>query len=246
MSVLAAVILCDRKASSQLVALPNILAAPEIGEIHVNIETRDTSLFRDLEEALVAGGKPFTIETWHRDGWIGSRPVFDQDQKRLMYIVTARNMVIDYALSNHFDHLLFVDADVQIEPDGLKYLIALEQPLCGGLVPGRGGHTNIHYVLPSDYGMFYDGPTIKCGCGSCGYMLIHRSIFSRLRFRWGLDQQEDGNWLSEDPAYCQDARYLGLSDAFHIDTRATAKHWDDPEHPLTSDQECIENVPGKQ
>lgn len=240
MSVLAAIILCDRKASSQLVAVPSVIRMQGIDEVYVNVETEDacrpwpTERWQALDDYLNKAALSSTVETWCRSGWFGSRPRFDQDQRRLIYIVAARNMAIDYAVDQGYDWLLFVDADVVPRPDGLEHLLSLEKVLCGGYVPGRGAHSHLHYVFASPDQPIEDfGDVIRCGHGTCGYMLIHHTIFERLRFRYGPHPTHPEIWLSEDPAYCADAIHLGLTDAFYVHKRATALHWDDPDHPLT-------------
>jgi hypothetical protein len=45
----------------------------------------------------------------------------------------------------------------------------------------------------------------------------------------------EGTMLSEDPAYCRDARVF-LGKDFFIDSRVVCEHWDDPDHPMTEDQ----------
>jgi len=239
--IVGATILCDRKASSQTVGLRALAAMDGIAELYVNVETNHTESWLDMRMLLAQQQKPWTIEGWYREGWKDSKPEFDQDQKRLPYIVAARNMCIDYALSIGAEWLLFVDADVMPQPDGIRHLLEIDQPLVGGLVPGRGIHGFLHYVFPGEVGITESEKYIRCGHGTCGYMLIHRMVFSRLRFRWGYSNIRGDVWRPEDPAYCEDARKLGLADAFYISKRATATHWDDPKNPLTNEGVCTEN-----
>lgn len=229
--VVAAVLLCDRKADSQLAAVPAVLAMEGVARLYVSVETDGRGNFRALEQFLRGRATPSLIERWHRSGWAGAFPEADRDQRRLLGIVTGRNMAIDYALCHGADWLLFVDADVRPRPDGLAHLLALGRPLCGGLVPGRGEHAALHYVFPSRMAdpdtvqeVEDDGDVIRCGFGTCGYMLIHWSVFSRLRFRFNPLGRGGCPAMSEDPAYCLDAVRLGLADAFYITRRATATH----------------------
>jgi hypothetical protein len=245
-NMIAATLLCDRKAHDQLTAIPAILAMTGVGRLYVNIETgsgetkRAGADFSPLESYLQGRSTPSLVERWHRSGWEGAFPEGDRDQRRLLGIVTARNMAVDYALCQGADWLLFVDADVVPEPDGLRRLRALGKPLCGGYVPGRGEHAALHYVFPSRMG---DPDTaqeveelageegdrgreevIRCGFGTCGYMLIHASVFSRLRFRFNPLDRPGSPAVAEDPAFCLDAVRLGLTDAFYIAKGVRAEH----------------------
>lgn len=216
MSVLAATLLCDRKMEQQYIGPPAHAAVRGVDHYYLNIETARPDSWGPVHWSL-----PTTLETWSRSGWSGTQPQFDQDQRRLLYIVTARNMAVDFAQIGGYEWLLFLDADVLPQPDGLERLLATHKKLCGGLVPGRGVHSGSRYVY-NEEGMS-DG-LIKCSHGTCGYMLIHRSIFEVLRFRFGPHQQQRQVMLSEDPAYCADARTLGLVDGFYIDPQTTAEH----------------------
>ncbi len=242
MSVVAATILCDRKASSQLIAPPAVLQMAGVDRYYINVETALTGEERDRQWApllaLLASRRnrqpTVHLEWWYRSGWGGAQPTYDQDQRRLKYIITARNMAIDFALAMRADWLLYIDADVIPKPDGLQYLMALGKPLCGGLVPGRGAHSHVKYIF---HHHATQGDVITCGYGTCGYMLISKDIFGVLRFRMGPHMQHRDVFLSEDPAYCADAiQTLKLADDFYISTLATAEHWDDPDRPMTTEQ----------
>ncbi|MBV9852072.1 MAG: glycosyltransferase [Armatimonadetes bacterium] len=231
MTVIAATLLCDRKAADQLTAVPAVLAMEGVIRLYVSVQTDGAADFAPLEAFLAAHPTPSLVEPWHRGGWEGAFPEDDRDQRRLLGIVTARNMALDYALGQGADWLLFVDADVVPAPDGLRRLLALGRPLCGGLVPGRGEHAPIHYVFPGhmadpdwDLPVTEENGVIRCAFGTCGYMLIHWSVFSRLRFRFNPLARPGSPAMAEDPAYCLDAVRLGLADAFYIDRRATARH----------------------
>ena len=244
--IVAATLLCDRKAPSQLVAVPAVLNMTGVDRYYINIESNlppeeRAQLWKPLLDLVKEreGQKPTVhIEWWHRSAWGGAVPTYDQDQRRLMFIVTGRNMSIDFAQAMRADWLLYIDADVKPEPDGLGHLLALNKPLCGGLVPGRGVHSHVKYVFHKheDTADF-----IKCGYGTCGYMLIHKDIFGVLRFRYGPHMQVRSVILSEDPAYCSDAiQILKLTDDFYIAKKAVAEHRDDPEKPLTAQEACKE------
>ena len=246
-TVIAATLLCDRKAlhPEALAALARVRG---LCRLYVNVQARDEALSESARRLLGGCGLPVLVETWHRSGWEGAFPEADRDQRRLLGIVTARNMAVDYALCQGSDWLLFVDGDVLPEPDGLERLLALNRPLCGGLVPGRGDHAALRYVFPGHMadpawdlpiseessvteGGAGRGGVVRCGFGTCGYMLVHTRVFSQLRFRFNPLSKPGIPAMAEDPAFCLDAVRLGLTDAFYIDKRATARHEDHGDGP---------------
>lgn len=229
-TVIAATLLCDRK-DLHPEALGSLARVRGLCRLYVNVQEQDERISSTARALLAACGLPVHVETWHRSGWPGSFPEADRDQRRLLGIVTARNMAVDYALCQGSEWLLFVDADVLPEPDGLERLLALGKPLCGGLVPGRGADAALRYVFPGqmadpawDLPVTEEGGVLRCGFGTCGYMLIHTRVFSQLRFRFNPLSRPGIPAMAEDPAFCLDAVRLGLTDAFYIDKRATAEH----------------------
>jgi hypothetical protein len=161
-------------------------------------------------------------------------PAYDQDQARLEPICIARNMARAYAIATGATHLLFVDADVVVHPDGLERLLALDVPLCGGYVPGRGAHNHTYYVFGERARI---DNLIYCKHGTLGYCLIRRDLFEVLPFRHGphpLPAYRHVH-LSEDPAFAADAEiYYGAE--WVIDMNCTAEHIDNPAEPLTLDR----------
>ena len=238
--VVVATLLCDRKVRSQMVAIPSMLNIAGADRLYINIESNFRNrefdaAYRPLRELLAGGvGLPVDVDVWSwRSTW-RRRPSYDQDQRRLDGIVTARNMARAYMLRMDATHLLFVDADVVVQPDGLQKLLALDHPLCGGLVPGRGADNDLHYVFGDQRPVPEHPDVIECTHGTCGYMLIRRDVLSTLSFRFGASREAPGMALSEDPAFCSDAFLNGFG-RYWIHRSVTAEHWDDPEAPLVAD-----------
>lgn len=238
-NLVACIILADRKAYSQLSAIPALLSSPFVERVYVNIETNNPDLYPALYALAERSGKPIDIDTWWwRSTWRPT-PKYDQDQKRLIGIVTARNMCIDYALYHNAQRLLFVDSDVIIEPQGLQFLLEMDKNLSGGYVPGRGAHGSVCYVFGQRRGIHQHGDIIECDHGTCGYMLISQKVFSALRFRYGDDPEGLTGFLSEDPAYCIDW-YKISGERFYIHTKARAAHIDSPSSPLSNESVSID------
>jgi hypothetical protein len=222
--ILAATLLCDREACNQLVAVPTMAAIDGDVQLYVNIETLDPSGWRTTYAPLLAFLRdcpvPNFLDVWSPLQTWREHPTSDEGGNRLAPIVMGRNMAIDCALTKGASHLLFVDADVVVKPDGLGRLLAHKLPLCGGYVPGRGNHPHIFYCSAEHTDL---GSHILADYGTCGYMLIERRVFSLLRFRWGGLRRDPDYWQSEDPAYCRDARDMGFGH-FLIDKTVTAEH----------------------
>jgi len=246
--IVVATLLCDRKRSSQLIGIP--AAAKLEGDIrlYANIETNFGStfdqeyhpVFNFLDSCRIP--YDYDVWTWKTSSW-KEKPTYDQDQRRLDYIITARNMARSYALSVNASHLLFIDADVRPRPNGLKRLLDLDVPLCGGLVPGRGDHSGAHYVFGPKTPVKGKPGVFTCTHGTCGYMLIRRDLLQTLSFRHGRSRINPNIKLSEDPAFCIDADINGFG-KFYIDSNAIAEHWDDPMNPLrANDVARDEDIP---
>lgn len=234
--IVAAVLTCPFKAYESHGGAPAVDKMRGVDRIYMNVEQdpSESGIFYDADHITGAEfSKPVDYDFWTVKGnWRQPRKG-DQDQGyRLGRICTARNMTLDYALSQGASHVLFVDSDVEPQPDGLERLLALDKPLCGGLVPGRGAHSGFVYVFGIEK---TEGDVVECHHGTMGYALIRREVFEVLRFRWGPAQKERATWLSEDPAYANDAYLMGYG-RWWIDMRAAAKHHDNPAHPLVAQE----------
>lgn len=239
--MIVAAIICT---PAKMYALDDVVDAiqqmPQVDKVYINIEgdwltDAQQVSFEEMFGADWGWTKPIDWDRWTvLDTTWKPAVTGQQDMTRIPGIVTARNMCIDYAMSMEAEHLLFIDADVIPEPQGLAHLLALKAPLCGGWVPGRGIHKHVHYIFGTQKRVTDD--IVDCAHGTCGYMLIHKSVYGLQRFRWGPHPKAKpaDPPLTEDPAYCID--YTARTGRkFRIDTRAVAKHIDDPTNPLTSE-----------
>lgn len=226
MNLVVATLLCERKPWDYWAIAENRRSLFQVDRFYFNFEQGALVV---PNNKVISGdiGKSVHADVWAVVSDWREPITYDQDQKRLLGIVTARNMAIDYALSTGATHLLFIDSDVFPDPIGLGHLLdtqfRLNVDLCGGLVPGRGSHSHVNYVFGGKRGIVDKGWMYECDHGTCGYMLITRKAFGQLRFRWGDDWEIPGQFLSEDPAYCDDW-YRISGQRFIIDKRATAIH----------------------
>lgn len=226
--ILVATLLCDRKAYSQLYAVPNNLklSYPD-KRIYVNIQTSDKKLFEPLFHVLE--GADAVIDVWNIDSGWWAPPCYDQDQARLFPITLAREMARYAALSLGAEWLLYVDADVIIPENSIEALLSRGKKIIGGVVPGRGVHSRVRYIFRPK---LRRGDLWECDYGTAGFLMLHRDVFSRVPWRYGRSM--DGVMCSEDPLYGETCRELGFG-RWNIDLTVVAKHLDDPDHPLTYD-----------
>ena len=217
MTVAVASLGCDRKAAGGFPAWPRLFELVGDYSIYLNYEMTSTreddsnpvdptfEVYRDM--CALAGDREFAFDEWYwgeQGAYWRARPKFDQDQARLVPIVTARNMCIDYALRTGASHLLFIDADVIPPVDVIPKLMSLGHTLVGGIVPGRGCHKDLKYIFGEER-EFSTGSAqvLEVSHGTCGCMMIERRVFDRIRFRYSID-----HGLSEDPAYAADVLAL--------------------------------------
>jgi hypothetical protein len=159
------------------------------------------------------------IQEWMWEGAGKKERKFDQDQQaRLTPICIARNMCLDFAQQGNYDWILFVDSDVML-PSNMMDLFNSPYKVKGGLIKGRGAHKNAQYKF---YPQREIGEYTECHYGSCGSLAIHKDIFWRVRFRWGLPI--NGNIVcSEDPIFASDVRHL-FNEFWYINNNIVHKH----------------------
>lgn len=235
--ILVSTLLCDRKSHFQQAAFDTHKQLAYQDKIsYFNIETSNPDLnFSWLLQALADSSLKYHVDIWQMVSTWCPKPQFDQDQARLVPIITARNMSIAAATCLAASHIFQVDADVIVPQDSIERLLALNHPICGGMVPGRGDHKHVFYQSGDTPTCVSDG-VIDVAHGTCGFMLISRDIFTRLRFRTGPSNLSPGVWLSEDPAFTEDANFLLKMGKMRLDQSLEAKHLDDPTMPFKSSQ----------
>jgi hypothetical protein len=152
------------------------------------------------------------------------------DKKSMDKVVTARNRIIDFAIAEQFDYILFVDSDVIIPQYTIRRLMAnkKEFSIIGGFYP-----TLNEYELPTAAAKLIknnkvidfpdeelDGikPVQIIGMGCT---LIPADIFKDFRFR--CERGKHGEVTkSEDWSFCEDLLLQGYEILF--DTECIAKH----------------------
>ncbi|WP_213451575.1 hypothetical protein [Rhizomonospora bruguierae] len=136
---------------------------------------------------------------------------------RYSHICAGRNLITDYALSAGASHILHLDADMCPPPDALPKLLTLDHPLVGGEVPTY----NLRGPAVAQYPF-----RVESHMNTAGFLLVERSVFRRLRWRWDMDAG-----MSDDPCYHADAREL-LGVETYVRKDVIGRHWPENIPPL--------------
>lgn len=135
---------------------------------------------------------------------------------RLLHLTTGQNLVTARAVQDPAcTHLLFLAADCCPPGDILPKLLELDHPYCAPYIPTYGLRGEPAPVVVPDG----DGwRTVDCerAMPSAAAVLLHRSVFNRLRWRF-----DPVAGLSDDPALMRDAvELLGISPLVRMDCEA--------------------------
>jgi hypothetical protein len=117
---------------------------------------------------------------------------------RLRRITMGQNLTSDYCRSVGAQWLLFMAADCAPPPDAVPELLKLQHPLVGGHV----GTYCLDGPVVSRYVGEY-GNDIREHMATAAFVMLHRSVFNRIGWRWDLDTGE-----SDDPCLHRDAQEL--------------------------------------
>ena len=220
MKILTAIICCDYKSYSLNQCIESVRKAG-FEDILLNYEgiLLDSYPVSYTQEWIVSGS-----------GFDESRK-FDQDQEfRLSRITIARNMCLEFAQLKGYDWILFVDSDVLIPVDTKAILFEDKSyKIRSGIVPGRGIHSQAKYMF---YPHEIEGHWQRADYFTCGFMAIHKSVFTKLRFRWG-EPIYGGEVASEDPLFGSDARTI-LKEFWWGNLLLKAEHIGELKHGETS------------
>ena len=141
----------------------------------------------------------------------------------------GRNSLAAKFLAGNATHLMFVDADIQWQPEHVIKLIKANRDVVGGVYPSKSIPVK-HVVNTLDNGK-QQGDLIEVGTIGTGFLLIRRNVFERLIqsgvkkytddigledkyndyqydfFNCTIDSQ--GRYLTEDWSFCRSWRKIG-------------------------------------
>lgn len=218
MSVAVASLGCDRKRAEGFPSWSTLFELQGDIRLYFNYqydEWNDNGWYEASEicsKASMQNERSYSFDLWSwktLSGYWRRTPKFDQDQARLSSIVCARNMAIEFAYQTDASHLLFIDADIIPQRDIVPKLLEVNKLTVGGLVHGRGVHSNCPYIFQekgrTNMGSYQ---LVECEHGNIGFCMIARRAFEQIRFRYGLAQYPDGrsHVVSDDPAYHLDVQ----------------------------------------
>lgn len=141
-------------------------------------------------------------------------------KNRIRRICAGRNMLVDYAIDAKAEWILHLDTDLTPDPDCIPKLLEVDWPIVGGDVPSYclSGETleahpckvwlEVGQVWPQAHPARADGVPfgfpVQRHWNTAGFLLVHRSLFRRLR--WRVDPDAG---MTDDPCYAQDALMAG-------------------------------------
>jgi hypothetical protein len=145
-------------------------------------------------------------------------------------IMRARNHLVHTYLRTGYSHLLFIDADIEFEPEDILKMVDSHLPVVGGIYPKKnplvqGGNlaTDFALTLQADALPTRDRPFPVKYVGT-GMMLIQRHVLESMislgisKYRYGTEEHfaffdtcidTDQTYLSEDYFFCENWRRIG-------------------------------------
>ena len=164
------------------------------------------------------------------------------------YVASARNILTDRFMQSDYDYLLFIDSDVEFEPEcPLRMLVAQQSIVCTPYRIKTGDPSITKYtttVADANNVTIMTGGLVEILQGPAGMMMIHRRVFEKLmKERPELEIQthqhkdlfpkdlkifsfwdctfKDGMWTGDDIAFCNLARSAGFKLYGNIESSLT-------------------------
>ena len=146
-------------------------------------------------------------------------------------ITMARNALVSEFLKTDAEELLFIDADVVVEPDDVMRLLAQSEgrDIMAGMYPRRAKDKNFFLELYRDDtdSLVFEGPLLRVNRVGTGFMLIKRHVIEALideHPEWSVENRQgdgyvsavfdfaikDGKYIGEDYLFCDRATEAGF------------------------------------
>lgn len=154
-------------------------------------------------------------------------------------IQRARNTIAKRFLESKHEKLFFIDADIEFTPEDVSKLWNMDEKIAVGVYamkkPGAGYAAWYKGKLVHDLDSLDE--IIEVDYAGTGFFMVDRSVLEKMRdelpervhedgagesFAWFDPRVEDGIYLSEDYAFCKDARSLGYE--IKMNTTVRLKH----------------------
>lgn len=156
----------------------------------------------------------------------------------------GRNQMATDALARGFDETMWIDSDVQFDPDDVDRLRCLSLPLACGIYPKKAKRELAIHVLPGTQQLVFgeSGGVVEILYAGTGFLHVRREVYETMQrqlelpicnerfgkpmvpyFQPLITQTERGPWyLAEDFAFCERARRCGFR--VMADTRVRLFH----------------------
>jgi hypothetical protein len=180
-------------------------------------------------------------------------------------ITMARNALVNEFLKTDAEELLFIDADVIVNPDDVLRLLAQSagRDILAGMYPRRAKDKNFFLDLYRDDtdALVFDGPLMRVQRVGTGFMLIKRHVIETLieqHPEWNVENRQgdghvsavfdfairDGKYIGEDYLFCDRAVEAGFKvwvdveiNLPHVGTESFERNFvDDVLVPLLEDE----------
>lgn len=144
----------------------------------------------------------------------------------------ARNQMATDALLDGFDETMWIDSDVEFDPDAVDRVRSHGEPICCGIYPQKGRRAvTCHVLAGTDKLIFGEaGGMREILYAACGFLHVRRQVYLDIQRRLTLPvlnerfgspvipffqpmvvPHADGEWyLAEDYAFCERARRCGF------------------------------------
>jgi len=150
-------------------------------------------------------------------------------------IDSARNMIVEQALTHGCSHLLFVDSDMVFKEDALLRLLARDKDIVGATYCTRRApflmvHHNLSELDPRS--LLEPIGLYRVAALPCGFLLVKMRVFTELGtlFPFVTDCREE---LGEDVYFCRLARAAGFDIWLDVDLSKDVRHCGQHYYSLT-------------
>lgn len=169
----------------------------------------------------------------------------------------ARSLMASKAIADGFEHLMWIDSDVEFNPEDVAKLVAHELPVVSGIYPKKGARAIASNLLPTTQRVVFGngGGVIEIAYAAAGFLCAHRSVYEAIAAKLPLCNESFGSpftpffmpmigekegkpwYLGEDFAFSERVRQAGFK--VHADTSIRLRHfgrygygWEDAGSPL--------------
>lgn len=190
---------------------------------------------KDIKVCLgVTGYKVITTRTAESLLWLMKYSIYDlifPGIKDSCYIVHNRSELVNAALQNNADYLLFVDGDMKFQPEILEQLMKHDKDIVGAAYNYRRLPLESTAKFPRETEDEMPDKLFKVDALGTGMMLIKMSAFEKIPKPWFSMKYDDNGRveIGDDIWFCLQAQKGGI-DIWCDPTIKTLKHLGDYEY----------------